>query len=66
MKRQFEALLHQARSVGTAGLVGAALLIVAVLTYAAMVVPLYDEVASLNGEVAEARACRPRLRATRS
>ena len=56
MKRQFEALLHQARSVGTAGLVGAALLIVAVLTYAAMVVPLYDEVASLNGEVAEARA----------
>ncbi|HEY9397248.1 MAG TPA: hypothetical protein VIQ28_06470 [Burkholderiales bacterium] len=60
MKRRLEVLLHQivhqARSVGTAGLVGAALLLIAVLAYGAMVVPLYDKIASLNDEVAEARA----------
>lgn len=60
MKRQFETLLHQvlhqARSIGTAGLVGAALLLIALLAYGAMVVPLYDEIASLKSEVAEARA----------
>ena len=56
MKRQFETFLHQARNVGTAGLVGAALLIIGVLAYSTMVVPLYDEIASLNGEVAATRA----------
>lgn len=56
MKRQFAALLHQVRTVGTAGLVGAALLIIAVLAYGTMVAPLYDEIASLNGKVAETRA----------
>lgn len=56
MKQQFDALLHRARSVGTAGIVGAALLAVAVLSYATMVFPLHDEVVTLRGKVADTRA----------
>jgi len=53
--KQFEALIARARTLGALPLAGAALIALALLLYLVAVVPLYDQVESLRGEVVQTR-----------